>query len=63
MNEISLTSINYHFLSTKSKVVYLYSGNNIIEDSKSEVKKTPYDAGKYEVKVTSSYANIYIYTL
>lgn len=58
----SLESFNYHFKSTKSKTVNLYAGDDVVENSKSEIKKAPYLDGAYEVVINTTYADMYIYT-
>lgn len=57
-----LNDINYNFKSTKARTVNIYSGETIINEGKSELKREPSIVGLYSVIINTTYANMYIYT-
>ena len=60
MANTELSSVNYHFKSTKSSAVAIYSGTTLVEDNRSDVQ-SPDTSNPYNISIQTSYARQYIY--
>lgn len=60
MESTELSEVNYHFKSTKSSAVAIYSGNTLVEDNRSDVQ-SPDSSHAFSIVIETTYARQYIY--
>ena len=62
INKYVLNDFNYHFKSTKGRMINIYSGTKLLTEGKSEEKRSPYIAGLKTITIETSYSDINVYT-
>ena len=56
-----LNDFNYSFKSTKARIVNIYSGENLVTEGESEVRRSPLINGLFDVIIETTYSDINVY--
>jgi len=62
IKNISISSFNYDFLSTKSRNAHVYAGEELIFYPSSAIKSSTVNNALKTIKIQTTYADMYVYT-